>query len=852
MGLIYIHSNPMVPNEAEEHEFTGELIRFLEDKYPRGFPGPTTVLRNGNVLEVCHFDIMVGTGDKVDILISPGWATVGVFIAKAFVGVIVGAAVNFATSWLRGAPDTPDSPTPHTASPTYSLAVPTNQARLGETMPVVYGSVLAVPDIVSQPYSEYVDNDQYIGMIIGIGRGNHQIDGLQVADTPISSLAPGVFQYWDYPAAAHQGVLGKIQSETGIYENIDTSPEVSNQEFDGVNPVGPFVTNGVGTTTQLLGFDIVFPAGIHAEDAGQLTLYTFFIRFEAWEIDDAGVSTGKFYFRSEEFSGDSSDPKRYTIWWELPPSRYKTSVHRETPPYPYVGYESRATWSSLKAVLRPPLGPPNVLYVFDSNTETDLSGWTVGGPSTWRLVANRACTGGTLVPATTNPQFIASDYIAGNTATKTLNRTFDVSADAVAIDTGLVRVELLCQLATHDVEPDAVKVYVRALDAPGGTILRTWTAAATNDCGWTSQAITEDLPVDTREIELSLESVWGGSDSENSGYFDDISLTLYGALEGELPPVYEDMHLLVLRMKATSGIAQDATRRISAHVTRKTAEGFPSTNPFETAQDIYQNTSYGGNRPIAEIDVPRWEEMKLKHADNPGFNGVFDSQTTVWTAMQQAMRSGDSAPTIYGGKVTIAEDVFGPVSYAFDASNMVQGSANVTRTFDADDEYDGYEVEYLDNVSFLPLYTRYPPESLYPERVTYFGCTDQELAEWQAEFLWKKKYWRRKRCTWDTEAIGHLPLIGDRVSVVHPAVNNGVDPENYIVESVTPGGQFSVQLSGVRDADIWKVDIRTSQIMVQSVYAPGSRSSQMMVQTVIRPPNFTSQMMVQTVTYTGP
>ena len=847
MAIITVRTNPMRPDEvAEEHKFSGELINFLVGRYPRGFPGPTTVILNGERLPVTDFDTLIGDSDRVELLIAPGWAQVGAFAIKAFVGVLVGAAVSFATSWLRGAPDTPDAPTPNTPSPTYSLAVPTNSARLGETMPVVYGQVLTVPDIVSQPYSYYQDNEQYVCMILGIGRGEHQINQILVADTPIDTLAAGVFEYWDYPESVHEGVLGRIESQIGIYENIDSSPEVGDQEFDGITPVGPFVCNGAGTVTQRIGYDINFPGGIHAESGGQIVAYSFIMRFEVWGIDDDGVETGFFQFRREQMGGDSQDPLRFTIWWDLPPGRYKTAVHRETPPYPYVGYESRAVWTSLKAVLRPLSGPPQILYALDSTNETDLSGWTRSGPNTWRLVESRECSGGgTLDPASTNPKFIASDYIPGSTATKTLSRIFDLSGNAGDIDTGYMRVELLCELANQDVEPDTTSAYLIATDA-GAAVLGQWVVSADDSCTWAPRIVSDFLPVGARTLELQLECVWDGVGTENGGYFDDITLTLYGALQGDIPPVYDDMHLIVVKMKATSGIAQDATRRIGVNVTRKTTAGFPSTNPFETAEDIYLNSSYGGNRPATELDADRWQEMKLKAVDNPGFNGVFDSQTTVWVAMQQAMRCMDSVPTVYGGQVTIAEDVFGVVSYAFDESNMVAGSATVSRTFIVDSDYDGYEVEYLDPATFLPLYVRYPADCQFPERVTYFGCTDFDLAVWQAEFLWKKKYYRRKRCAWDTEAIGHLPLVGDRVSVRHPAVNNGVDPENYIIESVTPAGQFSVQLSGVRDADIWpKTPVRTSQFMVQEVYAPGTRTSQMMVQAVTTPPLRNSQFMLQ-------
>ncbi|MCH9837677.1 phage tail protein [bacterium] len=855
MGCIVVRSNPLNPRECDTFEFDGVLIDFILDKYPGGFPAPTIILLNGKRLDVEYMDADIGEDDCVELLFSPGWEAVGI----ALITALVGTAVSYATSWLLGSPDSPDQTAQQTPSPTYSLNVPTNTPRLNEAMPVVYGSPLVVPDIISQPYSFHLDNEQYVCMLLGIGRGVHSIDSIQIADTPIDVLPAGVFTWWNYPVNNHSNTFGKIQEETGIFEDVDTSPEVSNQELADTDTVGPFVCNGVGTTTQRIGFDFVMPAGIHGANEGNLIPYQLDLTAELWGIDDDGVETGYYRFVIASYVGQNSTPQRHTLWVDVPAGRYKAGAHRNTLPVPIVGYESRTIWSGLKAILREPTQPDLNLYTFDSSTETDLSNWTTSGPGTWGLVASTDC-GATLTPHTTNPTFIASDFVPGDPSYKAIYRGWDVTGYAGSIDIGNVRCIAQSFITTETADPDVPVMKISFRDE-NQSLLAEYQDTYEFTCSWGTQGSEVDqlVPSGTRRIEMVLESSYGGVGTNNGSYFDDITINLSGLIEGNPRSVYEDMHIIPVQVKATNGVAGDAINRIGIHVTRVDDFSEPVYNPSYIAQDIYQNIVYGGARPDTEVDITGFAMLAGDVTGTSGFNGVFDSQTTVWEAMQRVLRLVDAAPTVYGGKVTPVQDVFRAfVSFAFTTDNIVDGSARVSRNFETSAEYDGFEVEYNDPISFMPKYVRYPVDCVFPERATFFGCTDVEVAEHQAKFLWLKKKWRRKFVTFDTEAIGNLPLVGDLVSVTHPDVTGWTATENYIVATVTPSGQFAATIEGIRDADIYEAipgevpDVRTSQAMVQSVFAPGMRTTQMMVQAATRARLHISQMMVQIVSYTGP
>ena len=73
-------------------------------------------------------------------------------------------------------------------SPTYSLSAQGNQARLGEPIPVLYGRHIIYPDFGATPYSEFIDNEQYLYQLHVIGHGEYDVEQIRIEDTPITSF----------------------------------------------------------------------------------------------------------------------------------------------------------------------------------------------------------------------------------------------------------------------------------------------------------------------------------------------------------------------------------------------------------------------------------------------------------------------------------------------------------------------------------------------------------------------------------------------------------------------------------------------------------------------------------------
>ena len=90
--------------------------------------------------------------DEVLVTFTPGWITaVSYILAYMIEGAIV-YAVGYLIGKLFGPkrPAAGDTPQP---SQVYGIAPPKNAARLGQPIPVIYGSVIALPDFASQPYT---------------------------------------------------------------------------------------------------------------------------------------------------------------------------------------------------------------------------------------------------------------------------------------------------------------------------------------------------------------------------------------------------------------------------------------------------------------------------------------------------------------------------------------------------------------------------------------------------------------------------------------------------------------------------------------------------------------------------
>jgi sulfur carrier protein ThiS len=287
---------------------------------------------------------------------SVTWGQVFGGVIAGAVNLVGGALVNAlvpapnparpSADWGLGGMGSPPSP-----SPTYSLQAQGNQARLGQPIPVIYGRHLVYPDLASEPWYEYADNDQYLHQLHVIGQGSYDIEALRIEDTDI-----GNFAEVDYEIIEPGGVV------TLFDPNVTSAPEAAGQELTAPNElgagesgwIGPFVSASAETMAAQIGIDIVFARGLYyANDAGGLDTRSASWVVEARLIDDEGFAVGDWQqLASESHSASTNTPIRLSYRYTVSPGRYEVRLKRsdDKDTSSRTGHEIR--WAGLQAWLQ--------------------------------------------------------------------------------------------------------------------------------------------------------------------------------------------------------------------------------------------------------------------------------------------------------------------------------------------------------------------------------------------------------------------------------------------------------------------------------------------------------------------
>jgi hypothetical protein len=247
--------------------------------------------------------------------------------------------------------------------------------------------------------------------------------------------------------------------------------------------------------------------------------------------------------------------------------------------------------------------------------------------------------------------------------------------------------------------------------------------------------------------------------------------------------VYGDVTLLSVLVKATDGISTDAAGRVSVDATRKLG-GVATSDPAEIVEDLWTNAVYGAGRPLAELDADALAAISAAAAGLNGFNGRIDSTLSVWDALRAICRPIGWYPVPLGSLISFAQDAEKPTS-ALTLTDAEISELTLSYAWDGPDERDGFEVEYRDPGTGQPAYAIYPSDSVHPERVELFGCTSASVAADEAEGLWLRRRYRRRRVSFAAELEGHLLEIGARITLDHPQI----------------GGELPVVIDAVRAVD---------------------------------------------------
>lgn len=246
----------------------------------------------------------------------------------------------------------------------YSLSGAGNTASPLQCIPVQYGRLKFYPDYCSQPWNDYVGDDQYLNLLFCVGLGTHDIEQITIQDTELWNKTDGV-------SDSFQDVQIEIY-EPG--ENVDLFPvniaqtsEVSNLELGdpalpGDGWVGGYIVNNAGTVTNKISVDLGFPSGLFSVDGnGSFQNFSVSIQAEYRKVDDAGTPVTSYTsLFGKTYTFNTRTPKRVSEAVEVTAGRYQVRVRRTNAPSTDSNKVDGVVWISARAYLEGPTSFENV------------------------------------------------------------------------------------------------------------------------------------------------------------------------------------------------------------------------------------------------------------------------------------------------------------------------------------------------------------------------------------------------------------------------------------------------------------------------------------------------------------
>jgi len=751
-------------------------------------------------------DARVQDGDEIRV----GYRPAGIEITWAVVAkIVITALVSAAVSYLVGYLMRPKQRNKF-SSPAYSVNIEQNAARLGGTVPVIYGRVLALPDIASQPYSEFVNNNERVSMILCLGMGEFIVSDIFVGESRISDYPAGSIAAYIYPPGAHQQKLGVIEEETGVIEDCFTVPESTGVELSAPNDPTEISVTGTASGGVLRPNDPTAATYWIGLVPGQKYVVTTSAGGRAI-LTYVGVGPDG----SAQFDGPlpptpppvtrnavanltaAQDAKEGAVMKMVfsDPAAAAQVQHQLTVKYlnvtrgPYQIYKTTGVPDGGAGLLaaprlpddpgeKPPSGAPTLWlrthgsgFISANNTPIDPAA-TVAITSYSETIYYLTPYVEGSTPTEADPYRWRGWYALCRPGEQVNALWFDLEMPggiAWITDGGdyqPIQVNWLVQVQPIDDDSSptgAVIEYTPGIaGATSNPLRRTWGFALP-----TGRYRARVARINPRDQRASKEI----SGSRMAGLRARIAHT-YGT------PAYEACTLLVMRFTATAGLSAAAGRRIKVDCTRRlpdisTGALLATANPAEAFADVLENADYGAARPTTETDRAQLLKLRPQWDTVNGFNAVFDQPITVVDALQSVLGPVRAMPMPIGSFMSVVQDAPRTRDYVFSPETIVAGTLTIGYNFDGTDEPDHLEVIYTDPDSMADARVYYPSKGARPEVVEIFGCTSPTHATAWAKLTWQERQYNRKTVQFELEGEGYLINPLTRFGVAVPNVDWG-------------------------------------------------------------------------------
>jgi len=681
-------------------------------------------------------------------------------IVFAIVAVVATAASIYALSQI---PDSYNTTTPE-GSPIYDVNAQGNRPRLMGVIPELAGTHQVYPDTLNQPRRKYVDNEQWLYLLMAVGVGEHEFteDDIYIGNTPIGRYVEDIdYQvfgpgedvssheshrnFYQSPEVGGNGGLGGLEVKAyanryvakGTYGNryiytktrgpgdhvmaLASSPSDSSVghisfpfpggsefQFDGLNysqvifeGVVDLVSNGVGVADE-----ITAPFGLNVASVG-----------DEIQIVGAGDNDGTYKVDSVSSTSialnDLNDNPVDLL-------HTGTSVYiRLLKEHNFFGlyqidWLENGTWAHVSRPNDPNwVGFPEEIFWY--NVDMELVNGDLERPFVGPFLA---------CPAKEKTQLIQLDF-SFDQGLGVLNDGGGVSARTVDIiikyrdaDSGgdYTEVPYSFTASTLDQVAETVEIILPQVIKP--------------------EVLVERVTLETDDIKVKETLTWE-------------------ALRSELETVttYPDVTTIAVKIRGTNALSSSAENKFNIISTRKlpTLQGgaWGASAPSNDIADFFGYVVKDAGFSDDAIDLDELERLaSVWRGRGDTFAGVFDSESTFFAVLKRVLEVGFAEPTLdYGQIIPVRDEPRSEYEHMYQPGNMLKGG--LERTIDVIDldEPDGVEVEYFNSETWKPetVVCLLPGDlGVNLEKVRAFGITDKDKAY---QFGMRKRRIRRYRRT---------------------------------------------------------------------------------------------------------
>lgn len=252
---------------------------------------------------------------------SLGWGATGAMALT--MGIMVGGSLLLGSLFKT---NTPRAGNADGESSSYSIEAANNLSRLYEPEPEGFGRMKITPDRVTNAWSIYLGNEQYIHQVFALGRGRYSVEQMMFGDNVFWTSASGNVGTYAVEHAFYEAG----QTVTLFPDNVEASSEVANQQMYKGQWIGPYSVNPSGTNANRIVCNVTLPAGVgrHNSD-GKLRPINVGFTFQIRRIDDYGNPLTDWYnWVSQVFAWGQTTSIRLSFDAGVTEGRYQIRGYR--------------------------------------------------------------------------------------------------------------------------------------------------------------------------------------------------------------------------------------------------------------------------------------------------------------------------------------------------------------------------------------------------------------------------------------------------------------------------------------------------------------------------------------------